>query len=123
MPHTQTYTSVYDGDCTYVAQPTNTANYVGQWTLLTATWDAQIKQMRLYANGIQSGSLATASHTTNGDASGPITIGSFEDLYEYPTWQGDILNPITYPGILDISQLTSLTNCGLPQDPGAVCSS
>jgi hypothetical protein len=123
MSHTQNYTGNFDGDCAYVAQPTNTADYVGQWTFLAATWDSQAQQMQLYVNGSQTGNLATASHTTTAAASGAITIGSYQHLWEYPSWRGDILNPVTYQGILDADQLTDLTACGLPQDLNAGCAS
>lgn len=125
MPHTQTYSSPWDGDCAYLPQP-STTQYVGQWTLLTGVWDAQAEQMRLYVNdgsAATSGATATAAHSSTGAASGALAVGEAEATGQVPTWTGDILNPVTYPGIIDAGQLSALYTCGLPQDANAVCSS
>jgi hypothetical protein len=123
MPHTQTYSATYNGDCAYIAQPaiTSTYDYTKDWTSLIATWDAQAQQMSLYVNGTQSGSLATVSHTSTGAASGAVTLGEGKSVIEYPSWTGDILDPVTYSGILDPGQLASLALCGPAQDPNASC--
>jgi hypothetical protein len=42
-------------------------------------------------------------------------------VIEYPSWTGDILDPVTYSGILDPGQLTSLALCGPAQDPKSSC--
>jgi hypothetical protein len=120
MPHSDTFSNPWSGDCTYIAQATG---YLNQWTFLTAVWDAQAQQMNLYVNGAQSGTLATTGHTMSSTWTGPITLGKVTNYYEYSgQWVGDILNPLVYPGLIDYNQLQQLYTCGYGADANAVCS-
>lgn len=118
MPHNQTYsTGPYDGDCAYVAQPTDGSS-VNSWTLLVGEWDSAAQQMHLFVNGSESGALSPVSHTSTGAASGAFTVGEAQNVYEYPSWYGDVQDPVSWSGILDADQLTFIAIQG---PPGMCC--
>lgn len=121
MPHSQAAPPQFDGDCAWVAQPVDTAQYVGQWTQLTAVWDNAATQMRLYVNGTLTGPTAVVAHTATASSAGALTVGRYRYGADYPGWSGDILDPITYPGVIDEQRVSLLVGCGPPNDPNAFC--
>ncbi|MGH8959798.1 MAG: hypothetical protein ACRDWT_01090 [Jatrophihabitantaceae bacterium] len=109
-------------DCASVPQASGS---VGAWTLVVGVWDATAQQMLLYVPSAP-GSLdlieQDAAHTTTATAAGAFTLAESLHGSESPSWNGDIIDPITFPGVVEAEQIKQLSNCGWPSDTAAFCS-
>jgi hypothetical protein len=97
------------------------SDYVGTWTMLVAVWDANAQQMRLFVNGTDYDADNPVGHTATAAAAGAFTLGQSLNGSEVPSWAGDVIDPITYPGVVSADQVSILADCGPGFDQAAYC--
>ncbi|MFE6978426.1 LamG-like jellyroll fold domain-containing protein [Streptomyces sp. NPDC057682] len=85
----------------------------GTWTHLTGVYDQEAAQIRLYVNGVQSGT--SAAFTTPWDATGPLQIGRRLATGKYAENTNGSLNDIqVYGEALTATQVAALKGGTLP---------
>ncbi|GAA4174169.1 LamG-like jellyroll fold domain-containing protein [Gryllotalpicola koreensis] len=85
------------------------------WTLAVGIWDAANHQLSIHAGASLNGAGVAAYTVPSGDVSGngPILIGSaISASAAVNQWDGLIMNPVVFPGVIDSAQLTQLYNLG-----------
>jgi hypothetical protein len=82
-----------------------------QWTVLVGVWDAAAQQMRLYVDGQLA---ASTPHQANDSVPGPVTVGLSQGYGGFHSnyWNGDVADPVVYPGVLDQDQIDFITHVG-----------